>query len=48
VTAEVRSVERHHHQMAHARGDLVVTAGTEVGLGRLVGVNPADLDLAVL
>jgi hypothetical protein len=48
VPAEIGSVERHHHQVPHARFDVLVASGTQVLLGGLKRMNDADLDLVAV
>jgi hypothetical protein len=48
VPAEIRSVERNHHQVAHARVDVLVAPGTQVLLGGLERMDDADLDLVAV
>jgi hypothetical protein len=47
VAAQVGLLERDGHQMADALVDLLVAAGAEVALGRLVRMDPADLELVL-
>jgi hypothetical protein len=45
MTAQVGFVKGHHDEMADADGDVLIAAGAQVRLGRLVRVDPADLDV---
>ena len=47
VPAVVRDAGRHGDDVAHALGDVLLAAGAEVGLGRLVRLDPPDLDLVI-
>ena len=47
MPAQVGVVERDHDEVAEAGHDVLVAAGAEVVLGRLVGVDPPDLDLVL-
>jgi len=46
VPAQVRGVHRHRHHVAHARGDLAIATGTEIGLASLVGLDRPHLHLS--
>jgi hypothetical protein len=48
VTAEVGSVDRHHHLVAGAGLDLVIATGTPVTLGRLIRLHVTNLVRAVV
>ena len=48
MAAEVWVLGGHHDDVADASGDLVVTAWTEVGLGRLIGIDPPNLEVVVV
>jgi hypothetical protein len=47
VAPEVWGVEGHDDEVADALLDVVVAARAVVALGRLEGMDPADLDLAL-
>jgi hypothetical protein len=47
VAAEVGRLGRDGDEVADPRLDVVVAAGAEVGLDRLVGLDAADLDVPV-
>jgi hypothetical protein len=44
VAPEIRGVERHHHDVAGARADLLQAPGTQVRLVRLERMDHPDLD----
>jgi hypothetical protein len=46
VPAEIRRLDRDDDDVAEPRGDVAVTAGAEVPLHGLVGLEEADLELA--
>ena len=45
VASQVGRLDRHDHEVAGAGRDVAAASGAEVGLGRLVGLDAADLDL---
>jgi hypothetical protein len=45
MAPEVRGADRDHHDMTFAGADVLVAARAEVGLVRLVGLDPPDLHL---
>jgi hypothetical protein len=47
VAPEIRCFAGNHHEVAQADGDVLVAAGTEIALGRFVGLHPSDLDVLV-
>jgi hypothetical protein len=47
VPSEIGSVERDDDHVPEARDDVLVAAGTQVGLGRLERVDPPDLYLGI-
>jgi hypothetical protein len=48
VAAQVGGVEGDDHEVADAFGDVLVAAGAEVGLARLEGLDPTDLDSVIV
>jgi len=44
MTAKIRSVDRHRHEMTLAGADVAVAARTHIGLRGLVGLHTTDLD----
>jgi hypothetical protein len=44
VTAQVRRIARHYNHVARADGDYLLAAGADVGLARLGGVDPPDIE----
>ncbi len=47
MAAQVRSPTWHHHDVTQALGDVLLAAGAQVRLARLVGLHGRDLDLFV-
>jgi len=47
VPAQIGVVHWHNHQVTEAGHDVLVTAGAEVVLGRLEGVDAANLEVLV-
>lgn len=45
MTPQVDGTDRDHHDVAFPRADVLVAAGAEVGLDRLVGLYPPHFDL---
>ncbi len=48
MAALLRHVERYHHEMSDADGDVLVAAGAEVLLARLEGVDEGDFEVVVV
>lgn len=47
VAAKVGRLGRHHHNVAQPRKDVLLAAGTDVGLLGLEGLDAPDLDRSV-
>ena len=44
MAPKIRLVDGHRHKMTLTGSDIPIASGTEVGLGRLIGLDATDLD----